>query len=288
MRSWPSAPLLALAGMSTVAAHSFVSNINIDLKSYTGFHPIPGSINNPIIVGWSTTASDQGWIGFASYTSSDIICHRAGANAQGHAPVTAGDKIQIQWNGWPIGHKGPVVDYLAYCGGEGCQSINKTSLQFFKIDQGGLVDPSVQTPLGEWATDLLIANNNSWVVEIPPTIRPGFYVLRTEIIALHNETTGAQHYPQCLNLEVTGNGTELPVGILGEKLYSTAQPGLNPSFNITTGVKSYLVPGPTLIPDAHSISLSHPLPTGPGTPVTGMAKSTGGSTARLPVKTAPH
>jgi cellulase len=288
MRSCSSTLLLALAGISSISAHSFVSNINIDLKSYTGFHPIPGSKNNPIIVGWATTASDQGWVGFSSYADPDIICHRNGANAQGHAPVAAGDKIQIQWNGWPVGHKGPVIDYLASCGVEGCQSINKTTLQFFKMNQGGLVSPSLDTPLGEWATDLLIANNNSWVVEIPPAIKPGFYVLRTEIIALHNETTGPQHYPQCLNLEIKGNGTETPVGVLGERLYSTAQPGLNPTFNITTGVTSYLMPGPTLISDAIiSIAMSHPMPTGPGTPVMGMTKATSGSTATVPAQTAP-
>ncbi|ETS78148.1 hypothetical protein PFICI_10210 [Pestalotiopsis fici W106-1] len=260
--------LLAALGATTVSAHSYVLDIDIDEKSYVGFKPINGSINDPVIVGWKTSAWDQGWVGKDSYSTSDIICHKNASNAQGHAPVAAGDKVHIQWNGWPQGHKGPVVDYLAPCGAEGCQSVNKTSLEFFKINQGGLVNSTAMQPFGEWATDQLIANNNSWLVEIPDTVKPGFYVLRTEIIALHNSTTGAQHYPQCLNLEVTGNGTEVPAGILGEQLYNTMQPGLDQRLNITAGITSYLVPGPTIIPDAVSISLTNPIPTGTGSVVT--------------------
>lgn len=263
-----SSVLFALAGASVVSAHSYVLDVDIHEKTYAGFKPTNGSINDPVIVGWKTSAWDQGWLASESYSTPDIICHKNATNAQGHAPVTAGDKVHIQWNGWPQGHKGPVTDYLASCGDDGCQSVDKTSLEFFKINQGGLVNSSAMQPYGEWASDLLIANNNSWLVEIPSSIKPGFYVLRTEIIALHNSTTGAQHYPQCVNLEISGNGTALPSGSIGEQLYNTTQPGLRPGLNITTGVTSYLVPGPTLIPDAVSITLSDPIPTGTGTIVT--------------------
>lgn len=269
-----SAVLLAVASAVSVSAHSYVLDIDIDQKTYTGFKPINGSENDPVIVGWNTLAWDQGWVASSSYSTPDIICHKNATNAQGHAPVAAGDKVHIQWNGWPQGHKGPVTDYLASCGDDGCQSVDKMSLEFFKINQGGLVNSSAMQPYGEWASDQLIANNNSWLVEIPSAIKPGFYVLRTEIIALHNSTTGAQHYPQCLNLEITGNGTQLPSGVLGDQLYNITQPGLSQGLNITTGVTSYLVPGPTLIPDASSISLSDPVPTGTGTVITASSSAT--------------
>ncbi|KAI4594084.1 hypothetical protein KJ359_008626 [Pestalotiopsis sp. 9143b] len=265
--------LLAALSAAAVSAHSYVIDIDIDEELYTGFKPMNGSVNDPVIVGWGTSAWDMGWVGKDSYSTPDIICHKNGTNAQGHAPVAAGDKVHIQWNGWPQGHKGPVVDYLAPCGSEGCQSLDKTTLQFFKINQGGLVNSTAMAPYGEWASDQLIANNNSWLVEIPETIKPGFYVLRTEIIALHNATTGAQHYPQCLNLEVKGNGTESPQGVYGEHLYNTTQPGLDQKLNITTGITSYLVPGPTIMPDAVSISLTNPIPTGTGSVVTATSYS---------------
>lgn len=260
--------LLTLASASAVSAHSWVSNINIDGKAYKGFNPVPGLPNDDVLAAWSTTATDQGYVNQTDYAHPDIICHRGAANGKGHAPVQAGGEIHIQWNGWPQNHKGPVMDYLAPCG-ESCASVDKTRLEFYKISQAGLVTPDIQAPLGLWASDQLIANNNSWVVAIPPDTMPGFYVLRTEIIALHNASygDGAQNYPSCFNLEILGNGTKHQSGTLGEKLYKASEPGVQ--LNITTGVTHYDIPGPTLIPDATTAPLEHPVPTGSGTPVTG-------------------
>jgi hypothetical protein len=133
--------------------------------------------------------------------------------------------------------QGPVLDYLANCGSAGCESVDKTTLEFFKLDEIGLLDGS--TAPGTWGSDQLIANNNSWMVEIPPTIEPGFYVLRHEILALHEaaDNDGAQAYPQCFNLEVTGGGSDSPVGIPGISLYGATDPGvliniLHPSLHL--------------------------------------------------------
>ena len=148
-----------------------------------------------------------------NYGSSDIICHENATNAKGHAAVAAGEKINIQWTTWPSSHHGPVISYLADCG-DSCETVDKTTLEFFKIDGVGLVDDT-DVP-GTWGDDQLIANNNSWLVEIPPTLKAGYYVLRHEIIALHSaeEEDGAQNYPQCFNLQVTGSGTAHPSGVL--------------------------------------------------------------------------
>jgi hypothetical protein len=92
----------------------------------------------------------------------------------------------------------------------------------------------------------LIANNNSWSVTIPTDIAPGNYVLRHEIIALHSagESNGAQNYPQCVNLEISGTGTATPSGTLGTALYSEADPGI--LFDIYASLSTYDIPGPTL------------------------------------------
>ncbi|KAK8120824.1 endoglucanase [Apiospora kogelbergensis] len=269
------AALVSSAAVPFVSAHSFVTNINIEGRSYQGFRPMPGSQNPALLTAWSTTASDQGYVNQTSYQGPDIICHRGAANGHGHAPVKAGGQIHVQWNGWPQNHRGPVLDYLADCGKSGCETVDKTQLQFFKISQAGLVKPaskqrdySGEPSFGSWASDQLIANNNSWVVEIPPRIKPGFYVLRTEIIALHNATysDGAQNYPQCFNIEIQGSGDEVPAGTPGESLYKASDPGVQ--LNITTGVQNYPIPGPTLISDAVTASLNHPVPTASGTPIT--------------------
>lgn len=96
---------------------------------------------------------------------------------------------------------------------------------------------------GAWVDDQLIANNNSWLVEASPTIAPGYYVLRNELIALHGTKVedGAQNYPQCINLQITGSGTDQPLGVLGTALYSETDPGI--IVTIDTSLSTYIVPG---------------------------------------------
>ncbi|KAF2963031.1 hypothetical protein GQX73_g10538 [Xylaria multiplex] len=261
--------LTSAYGASLCVAHSFVSNINIDRLMYDGFHPTaPDSY--PLAIGWSTTAFDHGYVNQTGFATEEIICHRGSHNANAHALVSAGDRIHVQWNGWPMSHKGPIMDYLASCGNnQPCEKVDKNDLNFFKISELGLLDASNTTagPGGLWATDLLIANNNSWIVEIPPHIKPGFYVLRTEIIALHNASNsiGSQNYPQCVNIRIEGNGTVLPSGTPGKKLYEPDEPSVH--LDIYEDLSTYKIPGPAVMSgvEAGKIPpLSHPLPTGPG------------------------
>ena len=184
--------------------------------------------------------------------------------------VAAGDRINLQWTEWPDTHHGPVIDYLANCG-ESCETVDKNTLEFFKIDGVGLVDGS-EVP-GTWGDDQLIANGNSWMVEIPSSIAPGNYVLRHELIALHGAGSedGAQNYPQCFNLQVTGSGTDQPSGVLGTKLYSPTDAGV--LVNIYASLSTYVVPGPTLYSGAVSITQTTSAITASGTPATGSGTS---------------
>ena len=135
------------------------------------------------------------------------------------------------------------VDYLAKCDGD-CASANIADLKFFKIGGAGLIDGSA--PPGHWAADDLIKNNNTWSVQIPSDIAPGNYVLRHEIIAMHAsfEEGGAQNYPQCFNLEVSGSGTASPAGVAATELYTSISEGI--IFDIYKPASSYPVPGPAL------------------------------------------
>ncbi|AEO64177.1 2d26e2b4-0ac6-4ad5-82f3-94a10a194b3f [Thermothielavioides terrestris] len=272
MPSFASKTLLStLAGAASVAAHGHVSNIVINGVSYQGYDPtsFPYMQNPPIVVGWTAADTDNGFVAPDAFASGDIICHKNATNAKGHAVVAAGDKIFIQWNTWPESHHGPVIDYLASCGSASCETVDKTKLEFFKIDEVGLVDGS--SAPGVWGSDQLIANNNSWLVEIPPTIAPGNYVLRHEIIALHSaeNADGAQNYPQCFNLQITGTGTATPSGVPGTSLYTPTDPGI--LVNIYSAPITYTVPGPALISGAVSIAQSSSAITASGTALTGSA-----------------
>ncbi|KAI1348364.1 glycosyl hydrolase family 61-domain-containing protein [Xylaria sp. FL0043] len=238
--------LAALVAATGVAAHGHVSNIVINGVSYQTYDPtvFPYESDPPTVVGWTASDTDNGFVAPDSYTSGDIICHKSATPAGGFAQVAAGDSISIQWNTWPDSHKGPMMDYLAACNGD-CSSVDKTALEFFKIDEAGILDSS--SAPGTWASDVLIANNNTWLVQIPANLKAGNYVLRHETIALHSagSENGAQNYPQCFNLEITGDGTEVPEGVLGTELYTSTDPGIE--VNIYVSGLDYQIPGPTLI-----------------------------------------
>lgn len=271
--------LSVLAGAVSVAAHGHVENIVINGVYYAGYdiNTAPYQSDPPVVVGWATDATDNGFVAPDAYGTSDIICHKSSENAKGHAVVAAGDKIFLQWTEWPESHKGPVLDYLAACGDSGCESVDKTSLEFFKIGEKGLIDGS--TSPGEYAADELISNGNGWLVQVPEDLKPGFYVLRHEIIALHSggNEDGAQNYPQCFNLQVTGSGSTVPDGTLGTALYQEDDAGI--LFNIYTTLSTYPIPGPTLIAGATTISQSTSAISSTGTATEGTALATGDSSA---------
>ncbi|KAG5954513.1 hypothetical protein E4U58_007586 [Claviceps cyperi] len=237
--------LLSLGYALTVAAHGRVSQVVVKGVAYPGYDStsFPYNPNPPNVFGWTIKQLDLGFVAPSSAGSPDIICHRDAKPAQSHVEVAAGDILSLQWTPWPISHKGPVLDYLANCHGP-CEKVDKTTLEFFKIDGAGLLKQNPQT----FADDILIANNNSWQVQIPKSLAAGNYVLRHEIIALHSagQSDGAQFYPQCFNLKITGSGTLDPAGVKGTELYKPTDSGI--LCNIYVPTLDYSVPGPAVIP----------------------------------------
>ncbi|KAJ5578112.1 uncharacterized protein N7459_007076 [Penicillium hispanicum] len=244
---------ILLGSAALVAGHGYVSGAVVDGTYYGGYlvNQYPYESDPPETIGWSEDETDLGYIDGSEYSNANIICHKDGKPGALSAPVKAGGSVELQWTTWPSSHHGPVLTYLAKCNGN-CSSVDKTTLEFFKIDEGGLISDNDEP--GTWATDQLISNNNSRTVTIPSSIEAGNYVLRHEIIALHSaeETNGAQNYPQCLNLEVTGGGSDSPTGTLGTSLYKDTDPGI--LINIYQSLSTYDIPGPALYTGAASDS----------------------------------
>ncbi|KAL2156612.1 hypothetical protein VTH82DRAFT_1357 [Thermothelomyces myriococcoides] len=288
----PSPRLRALLSLLTLAApavlgHSHLAYIIVNGEVYHGFDPRPEQENSPLRVGWSTGAVDDGFVGTADYSSPDIICHIDGTSPPAHAPVRAGDRVHVQWNGWPLGHVGPVLSYLAPCGGlegseSGCSGVDKRQLRWTKVDDsqpvmevvgdtGGGDGGLSGVPGQRWATDVLIAANNSWQVEIPRGLQDGPYVLRHEIVALHYaaNSSGAQNYPLCINLWVEGGDGSMKLDDFdATQFYRPDDPGI--LLNVTAGLSSYVVPGPTLAAGATPVPYAQQNSSSPkmdGTPV---------------------
>lgn len=213
-------------------------------------------------VGWySTSGSNDIWVDQSSYKTGDIVCGKDYLPGTQHAKVAAGGTVTLTWLGGPPNHRGPIVDYLANCNGP-CGNVNKMNLDFFKVQEMGLIRPNEGPENGGfWATDLLVKSAKkmapqegsppdkmygedvTWKVNIPSCLAPGNYVLRHEIIALFDGDR-VQHYPRCINLEVTGNGREQPKATPVSELYNVDMPGIK--VRAWQHLQNYTIPGPEL------------------------------------------
>lgn len=238
----------SLAG--TALAHGTVSGFITDGTFNQGFllnyyYQKANGGSLPDIAGWYAEDLDNGFISPDAYSTSDINCHKNSEPGAITATVAAGGTVEFQWTTWPHGI-GPVMTYVAACDGD-CSAADKTTLKWVKIDEAGY-DTTTKT----WAAQKMIDNNSTWTTTVPASLKAGNYVFRHETIALHgaSSTNGAQNYPQCMNIAVTGSGTELPEGTLGTALYTASDPGI--LFNPYVTITSYTIPGPAVMAGASS------------------------------------
>ncbi|PBP28067.1 Cellulose-binding protein [Diplocarpon rosae] len=227
--------LAGAAALAVTQAHTTIYNIlvnDVDQglgNSAAGYIRSPPN-NNPV----------------KDVTSKDMTCNVNNVPTAKTIDVAAGDKITLQWhhdNNLPTddiiasSHKGPVMAYLAPTASEGAGDV------WVKVAEDGYAN-------GKWGVENLIAAKGKFDVTLPAQLAPGEYLLRGEIIALHegdasyatNPGRGAQFYMECVQLKVAGTGTTtLPAGIAIPGAYSPTDPGI--VFNIYGSVTSYPVPG---------------------------------------------
>ncbi|KAG9119900.1 Esterase/lipase/thioesterase [Ceratobasidium sp. 392] len=185
------------------------------------------------------TPSDSGFV--SKPESGDITCSIG--NYLPSAPITvsvpAGGKVEFLWNSWPLGHYGPVINYMAKCSGSCSSFKGDTGKPWFKISQETYAN-------GQWAADKLAKNNASWAITIPKNLASGEYLLRHEIIALHGGASlgGAQFYPVCAQITVTGGGSAAPSGLAFPGAYKATDPGIlfNPYLGEASN-QAYVAPG---------------------------------------------
>ncbi|KAK3670932.1 hypothetical protein LTR78_009210 [Recurvomyces mirabilis] len=243
------AVLAVIAALPAVSAHGYVASVISGGTTYAGASPQWFySSTKPTQAGWFAYNQDNGFVAPSEYGDNNITCHKGATPGNTYVPVTAGSTISLVWNTWPDSHHGPVINQMAKCSGE-CTSVDKTTLKFFAVQNTGLINDA--SPPGTWATDNLIANKFTGTLKIPAGLAAGNYVLRHEIIALHSagNADGAQSYPNCINLKVTGSGTETPCASgadcrAGTALYKSTDPGI--LISIYSAISSYTMPGPAV------------------------------------------
>ncbi|KAH7304978.1 family 61 glycoside hydrolase [Stachybotrys elegans] len=236
--------LLALA--SGVLSHGLVTSYTVDGEEYGGFlldyyYDIVNGGTAPDIAAWYAENLDIGFVEPNAYGTAAINCHKNAKPGKLYTTVAAGGSVTFDWTPKPWPHPyGPILAYVAKCDGE-CTDVNPTSLRWVKIEEQG-IDYDTQV----WAQAQFVDQDSNWTVNIPESLAPGNYVLRHELIALHGAASanGAQNYPQCFNIKITGSGTANPTGVPGTSLYKATDPGI--LFNPYVTITNYVIPGPAL------------------------------------------
>lgn len=204
-----------------VAAHGFIQNATIGGKEYDFYHPYqdpymnpaPGRISRPI----------QGNFPIENASLVDLEC---GGNSTGgifgstpaklHANAPAGSTVNLRWTLWPESHQGPSLTYMARCPDTGCDNYQTNGKAvWFKVQEDGLHSTDPDWLKNVWAaTPLMFEPNKGVDYTIPACLKPGFYLVRHELIALHGayQENGAQFYPSCHQLRVEGKGKTVPGG----------------------------------------------------------------------------
>jgi Auxiliary Activity family 9 (formerly GH61) len=116
--------------------------------------------------------------------------------------------------------------------------------------------------VSEWGTSKMIGNNGHISVQIPRDIVGGYYLARTELLALHAASENPpdpQFYVGCAQLFIESNGTALPpTTTIGEDTYNLSMPAL--TYNIYTTPLSLPYPmyGPPVYKPGSASSQAQP------------------------------
>ncbi|RPA88304.1 hypothetical protein BJ508DRAFT_202323 [Ascobolus immersus RN42] len=179
--------------------------------------------------------------------SNDIACNRGGSReVPKWIDANAGDDLTFIWylnqgdDIMPSSHKGPVMAFLT----PEINNINGANV-WTKIWEDGLVN-------GVFGTERLMRNQGKQTVKIPAGLKPGKYLFRADMAALHeadvlysrNSARGTQFYPNCIQINiVNGGNVEAPKQVSFPGTYHDGMPGL--LYNIWSPyLSNYPVPAP--------------------------------------------
>ncbi|KAK6819728.1 endoglucanase B [Apiospora arundinis] len=187
----------------------------------------------------------------AGLGNSDMACGVDGGKAVSYTcPAGAGSTLTFEWRESPNlestgaidkSHKGPCAVYIKQVGDMATSTA--AGQGWVKI-----FDEGYDSATGKWCTEKLMANDGLLSVRIPANVPTGNYLVRPELLALHEADKGdPQFYVGCAQVAIKGSTTgklDVPTD------YSVSIPGHvkagEPSvaFNIYQPKFPYPIPGP--------------------------------------------
>ncbi|GAA6029745.1 hypothetical protein JCM8097_001028 [Rhodosporidiobolus ruineniae] len=228
-----------VAAAQTVVAHAYVTSVWVNGQdTFNGNSVAQGSTYMRVP---SSNSPVQ------NLNSASMACNDRGKMpVSGFLTVSPGDTIEPEW--WHSGargsdpidgsHKGPLTTWISplSTNTEGNVWVQIASEAFYKDSN-------------QWAVSKMIANRGRNTVKIPSTLAPGDYLIRFDLLALHEgqNAGGAHFYPSCAQVRVVGAGTQtLPAGVAIPGFYMASTPGVvwniyySSSYDVTG---DYIAPG---------------------------------------------
>jgi len=229
---------------SLASAHYAIKELTIDGTKYLARDARLDDWVGAKRIEWSYSDNqDFTWMALNDVTSPGFTCGNNPKPPPLKAIARAGSDITIQWTNVPRHHLGPSMSYLGlWTPGQQPQTVN-----FFKVNAEGY-----NAAKGLWANEEVIQNGNRVHFKIPSDIKPGLYILRTELLSLHGngQTLNPglkglpQFYTHCYNIEIVGSGTATPAGVKFPGGYPKGDPGVGFILGNKAKYASYPVPGP--------------------------------------------
>jgi len=240
-----------------VQAHGFLASVTIDGKLFQGnipnTSPIPSAIRQINSVNPIKPSTDRA-----------VNCGADAQTAEQVLDANPGSQLVFDWHGgtdgtWPH-DTGPMMTYMALCGNTTCDKFDAIGAKWFKINEDGRIPGDKD---GKWMQSILF-NGGKANATIPSSISPGDYLVRHEIIALHNAVNpgGAEFYPSCTQIRIGNNSNPVvqpnqTVALPGA--YSDTDPGI--LVNAYDSGAAYIFPGPPIsnvVAATNTTSSSHP------------------------------
>jgi hypothetical protein len=104
--------------------------------------------------------------------------------------------------------------------------LGTTSRSWFKIEEAGVVPYAYASSGLDWATQIMYDAGNTWNITVPKCLPDGPYLIRHETMAIQDSNVrgGAQFYPNCAQVWVSGGSATLDLVAVGVELPGDIQP----------------------------------------------------------------
>ncbi|KAF9269756.1 hypothetical protein L218DRAFT_850422 [Marasmius fiardii PR-910] len=223
--------------VAQASAHGFLAQVHIGGHQYEG-----NSVGNPPKNSPIKQLTDVGPNKGAN--NPNITCGHGAKPAALVVDAMPGDKMSFDWrDGDGNKNASPLLTYMASCGNRACNDFDPMNANWFKIQETGLLSNHT------WKQADL-KNGDTIHASIPSNLAPGNYLVRSEILSLHNANVrgGAEFYVDCVQIRVGGNKNGKPSDKDLVKFpggYSDDDPGIYVP-KIFDGISNYVIPGPKI------------------------------------------